>query len=274
MSELKLLAEEIYSRYGSVKRARGTFLYTAKGVRLTDLFLEGGRAILGWGNEGGSAFLTLKNILNRGISGSFITDISAVSKDSKKTRLSRAFGELLNSNRTAFVFNSKEEALKKAVLFSAESTSVYRPWNTTGANWQDIDCVVVAPPLPWTMNIWILAVKDEVLPPFIDVMELNNTNLPSPLEAAIIRSVYDLIKALQVREEKNWFIYDKVLTKYFTRKGPYLFPKVPVQKYADFVTHCLDCELVISPFYSNPSIVPFGADFGVFRKLEKSPFVF
>ncbi|WP_147644864.1 hypothetical protein [Treponema pectinovorum] len=272
MSEVDELANEIYSRYGTVKRARGNFLYTAKGVRLTDLFLEGGRAILGWGNEGTGAFLIFKNVLNRGVSGSFITDFNVRSQNSKKTRLSKAFSELLNSERLTLVFNSKEEALKTALFFSADSTSVYRPWNSTDTVWQDIDCVVVAPPLSWACNLWVLAVKEDVVPFFDESMNFKNIKLPAPFEAAIVRSVYDLIKALPVRQEKNWFIYDKVLTKYFIRKGPYLFPKVPAEKYADFVKHCLECELVISPIYSNPSIVPFGADFGVFRKLEKSPF--
>ena len=38
--------------------------------------------------------------------------------------------------------------------------------------------------------------------------------------------------------------------------------------------HCLDCELVISPFYDKDSIVPYGVDKGVFRKLERTPFSF
>ena len=61
--ELEVFASEISKRFGNVKRARGCFLYTEKGVRLTDLFQEGGRAILGWG--GNSAFTVLKNVLSR-----------------------------------------------------------------------------------------------------------------------------------------------------------------------------------------------------------------
>ena len=58
------LSQQIYKRYGPVTRARGCFLYTKKGKRLTDLYQEDGRAILGW--EGGSAFTHLKNVLSRG----------------------------------------------------------------------------------------------------------------------------------------------------------------------------------------------------------------
>ena len=37
----KQLYKEIYNRFGFIKRARFCFLYTKKGIRLTDMFLEG-----------------------------------------------------------------------------------------------------------------------------------------------------------------------------------------------------------------------------------------
>ena len=66
------LFTELYKRYGAVTRARGPFFYTKKGVRVTDLYQEAGRAILGW--EGGSAFTMFKNVLSRGQTGSFICE--------------------------------------------------------------------------------------------------------------------------------------------------------------------------------------------------------
>ena len=75
MNSKEILAENIAFKYGTVKRARGCFLYTEKRVRLTDLYQEAGRAILGWGAKG--TFTILKNVLERGITGSFYTDFSA-----------------------------------------------------------------------------------------------------------------------------------------------------------------------------------------------------
>ena len=63
---------EVYKMYGAVTRARNCFLYTKKGVRLTDLYQEEGRAILGW--SGDNAYTQMKNNMNKGISGSFITE--------------------------------------------------------------------------------------------------------------------------------------------------------------------------------------------------------
>lgn len=272
MTEINILAESIRSRFGTVKRARGNFLYTEKRVRLTDMFLEGGRAVLGWGSDFFSGWTILKNIISRGLTGSFVTDFNAVSKNSGLSRLSRAVSALLNDERIAIICNSKEDALKKSLAISKDGTFVYRPWNAQNIDWKNAACVLIAPPLAWAQNIWIVAVKSE----FVENLQTDfcSALIPAALEAAVTRSFYDLIKALQVREEKDWFKYDKVLTKYWTRHGPWLFPKIPQEKYENFVQHCLDCELVVSPFFSVPSIVPFGADSGVFKKLEKSPFDF
>lgn len=268
MNEIDFLASEITSRYGTVKRARSCFLYTAKGKRLTDLFQEGGRAILGWG--GSSAFTVLKDVLGRGITGSFDTDftpraVSSLGESSPKSQLSRAVSELLASERAVYIFSSKAAALKAALELFPSSTSVYRPWASESPDWRKVDAVILEPPLPWASSLWLLALKE-------DFPGVSSERISAPLCAAITRSVYNLIKALQEREEKHWFIYDTVLTKYFTRRGPYLYPTVAEERYADFVIHCLDQGIVISPIYSVPSIVPFGADKGVFRALEKHPF--
>lgn len=262
MSNIDFLRNEIFSRYGTVKRARGCFLYTAKGVRLTDMYQEGGRAILGWG--GGSAFTMLKNVLNRGVTGSFKTDF--------EYRVKKACSELFNSEREVFFFYSKEEALKCALSFSAKNTSVYMPWSPNETNWAEIDAIVFAPALPWCESIYIAAVKKECISDDLPVPV--SRRLPAPLLTAVTRSVYDLIVEIQLRQEKDWFIYDSVLTTYWERKGPYLFPKVPEEMYDDFIIHCLDLNIVISPEYNVPSIVPFGADKGNFTALKNKPFVF
>ncbi|MCR5494647.1 MAG: hypothetical protein K6F15_03335 [Treponema sp.] len=266
MSEIDFLRNEIFSRFGSVKRARGCFLYTAKGVRLTDLYQEGGRAVLGWG--GSSAFTLFKNTMNRGLTGSFPTDYPHRSK--------RAVEKLFNSSRELFYFSSKEAALRSAIMLSPAGTSMFRPWSPAETNWAKVDCIVFVPPLAWSENLYILAVNTELCQKKSDLFASikSDTFVPAPLHAGIARSIYDLIKVIQEREEKDWFIYDTILTKYWERKGPYLFSKVPLEKYKAFIQHCLDCNLVISPDCREPSLVPYGADKGVFSKLKNKPFEF
>ncbi|MCR5435611.1 MAG: hypothetical protein K6E97_00940 [Treponema sp.] len=249
------LANEIYKKYGTITRARECFLYTKKAIRLTDLFQEDGRAILGW--RGNEAFTYLKNTLSKGLTGSFITEQSS--------RVNKAVNLLLNSKKNVFYFSSKSEALKECLKISPDNTSLYRPWNQENLDWSKTDCVIIAPPFPWTDTIYIAAVPT-------DADKINSIKIPFALENAIARSIYNLIKALQEREEKDWFIYDTILTKYFNRKGPYLFTKVSQNRYDDFIMHCLECEIIINPDYNKPSIVPFGADKGVFTKLKNNPF--
>jgi len=277
-------ANEIYNRYGTVTRARNCFLYTKKNIRLTDMYQENGRAILGW--DAGNAFTYFKNVLCRGQVGSFICeDVSRVAK---------AVSELLESPRQIFYFSNKIDAVKAATEISPASTSVYTPWNPQNPDWKNTDCVIMAPVLPWTETVYILAVSlsnpapvslataagvaipapaAQIGVPGIQTPK-NAISIPYAMEAAIARATYNLIEAIKTREEKNWFIYDPVLTKYWERKGPYLYPKVPQNKYDDFIIHCLDNGIVINPDYNSPSIVPFGADKGVFTKLKNSPFIF
>lgn len=276
------LSENIYNLYGAVTRARGCFLYTKKGIRLTDLYQENGRAILGW--EGGNAFTHFKNVLSRGQTGSFICEDNC--------RAAKAVSTLLASERQLFYFSNKMDAIKAALAISPGNTSTYKPWNINNQNWSEIHCVIIEPPLPWTNTVFILAVSisnpqpvsiaspagvafpapaANIGIPGIETPE-NAINIPFALETAITRSIYNLLEALQNRQEKDWFIYDTILTKYFTRKGPYLESKVPVTKYSDFVKHCLKLGIIINPDPKGQSIVPYGADKGVFTKLKNSPF--
>ena len=259
---------ELYNRYGAVKRARGCFLYTAKNMRVTDMYQEEGRAILGW--EGGSAFTLMKNTISRGQTGSFICE------DKPSLKLQKAVSELFASDRTVLCFSSQKAALAAGLSIFPEGTSVYRPWNIQNEkiNISEIPALILSPPLPWAETVYLLALDTKKLNENPDALLLvrGAIKLPFAMEVAYTRAIYNLIKALQEREEKNWFIYDPVLTKYWERRGPYLFPKLPEDEYHKFVLHCLDCGILISPEYNNPSIVPFGADKGVFTKLKNSPF--
>ena len=260
MSQMTVLSEEIDKRYGTIKRARGCFLYTKKGIRLTDLYQEGGKAILGWG---GTSFTVFKNVLNRGLTGSYTTDYVA--------QVKKAVSVLLASNRSIGMYVNKQVALKVALAASAENTSVWRPWNPEEIDWSSVASVVMEPPFPWCSGLWIVALTPAPESDAALAMHISDT-FPAPVLAGVARSMYNMVAALQERKETDWFIYDTVVTKYWQRKGPYLYPTVSRENYGDFVRHCLDCHLVISPDYDTPSIVPFGADVSVFKLLKNNPF--
>ncbi|MBQ9629995.1 MAG: hypothetical protein IJR49_00195 [Treponema sp.] len=290
---ISFLNDELRLRYGTVQRARAYFLYTQKGVRLTDMYQEGGRAILGWK---GHAFTMFKNVLNRGLSGSFPTDY--------KRRLKKAISVLLNSEREIFLFENISNLLSfseskfscKAEIFLAWHSSslkqcdnIQNEQNSTQSirvctlNMNQKDCIVIVPPFPWACNLFILAVKKQCTENLSNLSiekekitkddnAFCETILPAAMLVGITRSIYDLIAEIPKREEKQWFLYDSVLSKYWKREGAYLYPKIPESSYKEFISHCLDCCLVISPNYFVPSIVPFGVDISSFKKLKNNPF--
>ncbi len=248
------LYQEIYERYGFITRARGCFLYTHKSQRLTDMFQENGRAILGWDGKNGTTFF--KNMLSKGLTGGFICEDSP--------RIDKAVSELIGKNCGVSFYINKAEAVKVAVSAGARNIVAYKPWNMEQEDLAKADAVVIIPPFPWGEDLVILALADRTAH--------QGLTIPFALQTALTRAIYNLIAELPLRQEKDWFIYDTILTKYWERKGPYLYPKITENKYDDFVKHCLDCSIVINPSYNEPSIIPFGADKGVFTKLKNNPF--
>lgn len=264
MNKDDFLFRELKLRYGNVKRARGNFLYTEKGVRITDLYREAGRAILGWPCQE-SAVTVFKNVLSRGINGSFPTDFSY--------RMDKAVSELFNSSRKCLFFAFKEDAVFFVESEFKNSCSYFKPWNVENEKkaFSESECIIFEPVFPWTQSVYIACIPSD-----FDISDkekkYRTIKLPSPLLAGLTRSVYNLIKALQNFKEKDFFIYDTFLKNYFIRKGPYLFSKVEKEDYDEFFKHCLDCHILISPSYDIPSIVPFNAQKGVFELLKKNPF--
>ena len=269
------LYKELYARYGFVTRARGCFLYTHKNQRLTDMFLENGKAILGWDSKNAGTFF--KNMISKGLTGAFICE--------DKPRIDKALSQLIGKECHVFFYNTKADAVKAAVGAGAKNIVSYRPWNKEQEDLAGADAVVMVPPFAWGEEIVILAMPSNrgasrasatpdgtsATPGDPEALE-GPLTIPFSLQTALTRSIYNLIAQLPLRQEKDWFIYDTILIKYWERKGPYLYPKITENKYEEFVKHCLDCGLVINPAFNEPSIIPFGADKGVFTKLKNNPF--
>ena len=250
------LYKELYARYGFVTRARGCFLYTHKNERLTDMFLENGKAILGWDGKNATTFF--KNTLSKGLTGGFICE--------DKPRIDKAVSKLIGKECHVSFYYTKSDAVKAAVSTGAKNIVSYKPWNKEQEDLSGADAVVIIPPFPWGEDIVILALRQAQGPHDVVVES------PFALQTALTRAIYNLLEELPLRQEKDWFIYDTILTQYWERKGPYLYPKISENKYDAFVKHCLDCNLVINPSYNEPSIVPYGADKGVFTKLKNNRF--
>lgn len=240
------LSQQIFSRYGEIKRARGPFLYTEKGVRLTDLYQMAGRAILGW--NGGKSRLAFKNTIERGQTGFFVTHFDHQFEKSCKALFP-------DFNSFSFVSSSGKNS----------SLPVWRPWlpQLDEKVIFESESFVFVPFFPFANELYIKASKKSE--PDFEGVYVNPA-----LKAAYTRSIYDLIAELPKRNEDDFSVFDKTLSKFFVRKGPYLYPLCTPQDYPDFIELCLDNNVVISSDYETPSIIPFGADYGVLRGLRKA----
>ena len=277
------LKNEIKKRYGNVKRARGIYLYTEKSVRLTDCFLDGGRAILGHG--GGKAKTAFKDCFERGANGFYDSGLLPAFEKSVK--------QLLPGNFTTIrLYTEKTAAPLEGTGFSSESSQkkaepvLWRPWldfagksteqptgypkieivhNLTG----DFPALVkIVPPFPYATDICVYAFSTEFDEETLRNLPENDI-VPSPLLAAFTRGFYDLKIALGTFTENDFKANSKVFEPFFTRNQCYLFPKIPKSQYKDFVLKCLDVGIVISPDYNVPSIMPWRANPGDIKKISK-----
>ena len=110
------LKNEIKKRYGNVKRARGIYLYTEKGVRLTDCYLDGGRGILGHG--GGKAKTAFKDCFERGANGFYDSGLLPAFEKSVKKLLPAEYTEIrLYSEKTAAMLGETSFSLDGGSFF-------------------------------------------------------------------------------------------------------------------------------------------------------------
>ena len=278
------LKNEIKKRYGNVKRARGIYLYTEKGVRLTDCYLDGGRGILGHG--GGKAKTAFKDCFERGANGFYDSGLLPAFEKSVKKMLPAEYIEIrLYSEKTAAMLGKTSFSLDGASKSFPKKTEpvLWRPWldfagkiteqptgypkievvyNVLG----DFPAIVkIVPPFTYATDICVYAFSEKS---YKNQGELpDNDVVPSPLLAAYTRGFYDLLNSFSLFTEKDFKANSKALEPFFTRNQCYLFPKIPEEKYKDFVLKCLEAGIVISPDYNEPSIIPWRANPGDIKKI-------
>ena len=275
------LKNEIKKRYGNVKRARGIYLYTEKGVRLTDCYLDGGRGILGHG--GGKAKTAFKDCFERGANGFYDSGLLPAFEKAVKKMLPAEYTEIR-------LYSEKTAAMLGETSFSLESTQkkaepvLWRPWldfagkiteqptgypkievvyNVTG----DFPAIVkIVPPFTYATDISVYAFSKACGEEMLKNLPKNDV-IPSPLLAAYTRGFYDLLNSFSLFTEKDFKANSKALEPFFTRNQCYLFPKIPETQYKDFVLKCLEAGIVISPDYNEPSIIPWRANPGDIKKI-------
>ena len=128
--------------------------------------------------------------------------------------------------------------------------------------------VKIVPPFPYATELCVYAFSTACGEEMLQNLPKNDI-VPAPLLAAFTRGFYDLKIALGTYTENDFKANSKVFEPFFIRNQCYLFPKIPEEKYKDFVLKCLDIGIVISPDYNVPSIMPWRANSGDLKKISK-----
>ena len=272
---------EIRKRYGNVRRARGYYLYTEKNIRLLDLWLDGGKAILG--RRTGQANLVCKQFLDKGLTGFLPTKADV--------QLRRALESLLPDYPVIrwYETQDKAERIAGSVLQAGQNGTVqplpvWRPFLDLASDSQEPiadNIMLVTPAYPVPCGILVAGSRfEERLPPS-DV-------LFPPLAYSLARAFFDLkhkMEELQLKEikiedgyhsemagrsarvshtivKKRQAVLNRkaeaecLIPGVWTQKGWYLFPHIPEAEYPAFFLQALDAHVLISPEYGTPSILP------------------
>ena len=274
---------EIRTRYGNIRRARGYYLYTEKNVRLLDLWLDGGKALLG--RRAGQANLFYKQFLDKGLTGCLPTKADA--------QLQRALEALLPDFPVIrwYATDDKAEWIAGSMLQAGQNNAVpplpiWRPFLETVSNPIDAakytlkpahdSLMLVTPAYPVPCGIIAAGSRFETrLPP-------SDTLFP-PLAYSLARAFFDLKRKIDEYHIEDGHYLDatgrnarvshtilkkrqaarnrkaeaeRLIPNIWTQKGWYLFPHIPKAEYPALFLQALDAHVVLSPEYDTPSILP------------------
>ena len=277
------LYTEIRTRYGNIRRARGYYLYTEKNIRLFDLWLDGGKALLG--RRAGQANLFYKQFLDKGLMGGLPTKADA--------QLQRALEALLPDFPVIrwYATDDKAKRLAGFALQTSQNNTVpplpvWRPFletvstsiNATNNDTKPAqDCLMlVTPAYPVPCGIIAagsrfktsLPPSDTLFPPlayslaraFFDLkrkMDEYHIVDGSHFDATgrIARISHTILKKRQAARNRKAQA-ELLVPSIWTQKGWYLFPHIPKAEYPALFLQALDAHVLLSPEYDTPSILP------------------
>ena len=283
------LGRELLELIPKVLRARDFHLYLENGKRLTDLWLDGGRAVLG--HKPPRVMLELKNAAERGLFSPLPHPI--------ERRLLKAL-EALFPGRTFRLYTDSGSlchALAQAgmpldailpdpaypeggVADNGARVSLWRPFIELPSAVSEPDAMpILIPVLPWPLGPEVLVLSKSMEASF-SIGDL----IPPVLLAPAARALYNLVAALKApgqgraRYHKIETIFGKRNSgalneseKLWRRKGIYLTvkPDMESEKYAALFRRFLEGGFLIPPSPAEPAILPASMSPGEEAKLAE-----
>ena len=246
-----------------VLRARDFHLYIEGGKRLTDLWRQGGKALLG--HKRPRVVGELKNAAERGLfcalphplEKRFLKALAGLFPD-------RAFRLFLNEG-------SMHRALGKAGV--SGNVPLWRPFL------EKVTVTFFTPVLPWSLGPEVL-----VLEKSLDASFPPGDLIPPVLLAAAARALYDLAAVLKENKIPRYPKIEKALSQshgsgtggassggsgVWRRQGIYLTTELNKTNYAELFKKFLEGGFLIPPSSEEPAILPFTMSQGEEAKLAE-----
>jgi hypothetical protein len=258
MTEMANNDEELLRLLPRVLRARDFHLYTEEGKRLVDLWLQGGRAVLG--HKPPRVLLELKNAAERGLFSPFPHPL--------ERRLTKALAVFFPDRSFRFYNDpsSMYKALEKA--FPGESASLQpatipdpafpdsNVQKVTVTLWRPFvepvpKAPILLPVLPWPLGPAVLALDKS-----LDTSFPQGELIPPVLLAPAARALYDLAAQIRNPSRQRYYRVEKAIVGVWQRRGIYLTTRVDREKYAELFKSFLEAGFLLPPQASEPVILP------------------
>jgi hypothetical protein len=249
-----------------VLRARDFHLYTEGGKRLVDLWLHGGKAVLG--HKPPRVLLELKNAAERGLFTPFPHPL--------ERRLTKALASFFPDrsfrfyNDSSSMYRAVEKALQNegapfqipTILdpaFPASNdtkavASLWRPFVEPAPK-----TPILIPVLPWPLGPAVLALDKS-----LDASFPQGELIPPVLLAPAARALYNLAAKLRSPDRQRFYRIEKAIamagdgseSSVWQRRGIYLTTRVDSDKYAELFRGFLEAGFLLPPSASEPAILP------------------
>jgi len=256
--------EDLSSLIPVIKRARGYRLYALSGLRYLDLSLGGGCNLPGHKPAG---FVNqLKQVCEKGL----LADLPSL----YGKRLVKALRALFPGYQTFILASSRDELLETAgaaLRTSIAKTDIHDPLlapHPAGAIqvWRpfftgNVMADIIFPVLPTGMgpSLFVLCTHQAIEP--------DRTPFPR-LSPLVLAAALQSIHLLQSMRLPGYYRPDLLSSStVFTQKDIYLVPRCAADGYREVFTRFLEKGVVLSPRYTEPSILPFELSPGELQNL-------
>lgn len=266
----------LWGQVVDIKRTRDYRLYTYNNEIILDLYQDGASAIMG--HKGGSALLHLKNAVSQGLLPTYPSIYTS--------RLKKALAKLYPDFSNFIIVSNFKEGQR--LLSSNGPYHTLLPLSDFEETNKSVPYLIKIP-LPGCGTPGAIAYHKEAPNPNCNFSD----QLVSPfLLAAATRAVYDFIAFKNEVKDINFDWWDKavgeavcksanlnveierendkLVSDGFMRRGPYLYYLGDEKSYASRFCWALKNEVLISPNWGEPSLLPFKTTNGEQAKILKA----